>query len=40
VARAFAWQAPPLVGVRGLGVRAIDRLAPLKRILANHAAGR
>jgi 2-octaprenyl-3-methyl-6-methoxy-1,4-benzoquinol hydroxylase/2-octaprenylphenol hydroxylase len=29
----------PLVAARGLGVRLVDRLSPLKRRLANHAAG-
>jgi len=36
----YAWQAPPLVAARALGVRLVDRLAPLKRRLAAHAAGR
>lgn len=39
LARIYAWQAPPLVAARGVGVRAIDMLAPLKRKLARHAAG-
>ena len=38
--RVYAWQAPPLVAARALGVRLADRLAPLKRRLAAHAAGR
>jgi len=38
--RIYAWQAPPLVAARALGVRLIDRLAPLKRRIAAHAAGR
>ncbi|HET6804283.1 MAG TPA: UbiH/UbiF/VisC/COQ6 family ubiquinone biosynthesis hydroxylase [Frateuria sp.] len=38
--RIYAWQAPPLVAARALGVRLVDRLAPLKRRLAAHAAGR
>ncbi|MGN2254471.1 FAD-dependent oxidoreductase [Frateuria sp. GZRe12] len=38
--RIYAWQAPPLVAARSLGVRLVDRLAPLKRRLAAHAAGR
>jgi len=38
--RIYAWQAPPLVAARALGVRLADRLAPLKRRLAAHAAGR
>jgi 2-octaprenyl-3-methyl-6-methoxy-1,4-benzoquinol hydroxylase/2-octaprenylphenol hydroxylase len=39
LARVYAWQAPPLVAARGLGVRLFDRLAPLKRRLSEHAAG-
>ena len=39
LARIHAWQSPPLVAARGLGVRLLDRLAPLKRQLARHAAG-
>jgi len=38
--RIYAWQALPLVAARALGVRLVDRLAPLKRRLAAHAAGR
>jgi ubiquinone biosynthesis UbiH/UbiF/VisC/COQ6 family hydroxylase len=39
LARIYAWQSPPLVAARGLGVRLLDRLAPLKRRLSDHAAG-
>ncbi len=39
LARIYAWQAPPLVAARTLGVRLCDRLAPLKRRIARHAAG-
>lgn len=39
LARVYAWQAPPLVAARGLSVRLIDRLSPIKRRLAEHAAG-
>ncbi|MDW2980413.1 UbiH/UbiF/VisC/COQ6 family ubiquinone biosynthesis hydroxylase [Rhodanobacter sp. KK11] len=39
LARIYAWQAPALVAVRGVGVRLLDRLAPLKRRLSEHAAG-
>jgi 2-polyprenylphenol 6-hydroxylase len=39
LARVYAWQSPPLVAARGLGVRLLDRLAPLKRRLSKHAAG-
>ena len=40
LARIYAWQAPPWVAARGLGVRLLDRLGPLKRRIAAHAAGR
>ncbi|HEV2620526.1 MAG TPA: FAD-dependent oxidoreductase [Frateuria sp.] len=40
LAHIYAWQAPPLVAARALGVRLADHLAPLKRRLAAHAAGR
>ncbi|GLQ99817.1 UbiH/UbiF/VisC/COQ6 family ubiquinone biosynthesis hydroxylase [Dyella mobilis] len=39
LARIYAWQSAPLVAARGLGVRVLDRLAPLKRRIAGHAAG-
>jgi 2-octaprenylphenol hydroxylase len=39
LARVYAWQTPPLVAARGLGVQILDRLAPLKRRIATHAAG-
>ncbi|MEO7050371.1 MAG: UbiH/UbiF/VisC/COQ6 family ubiquinone biosynthesis hydroxylase [Rhodanobacter sp.] len=39
LARAYAWQSPPLVAARALGVHLFDRLAPLKRRLSEHAAG-
>ncbi|GLQ47226.1 2-octaprenyl-3-methyl-6-methoxy-1,4-benzoquinol hydroxylase [Dyella lipolytica] len=39
LARIYAWQASPLVAMRGLGVRVLDRLVPLKRRIAAHAAG-
>ena len=39
LARIYAWQSPPLVAARALGVRLLDRLAPLKRVLSDHAAG-
>ena len=38
--RVFDWQAEPLVLARGLGLRALDALAPLKRLLLDKAAGR
>ena len=40
LARLFALRAPPLVALRGIGMRAVDALQPLKRRLADHAAGR
>lgn len=40
LARIYNWQSTPFVAARGLGVRILDRLAPLKRRLAAHAAGR
>ena len=39
LARIYAWQAPPLVAARALGVRVLDRLGPVKRLIAAHAAG-
>jgi 2-octaprenylphenol hydroxylase len=39
LARIYAWQSPALVTARGLGVRILDRLTPLKRRIAAHAAG-
>jgi len=40
LARTFAWRAPPLVALRGIGMRAMEALGPLKRKLSEHAAGR
>ncbi|WP_346948497.1 UbiH/UbiF/VisC/COQ6 family ubiquinone biosynthesis hydroxylase [Dyella sp.] len=40
LARIYSWRASPLVAARGLGVRLVDQLSPLKRRLAEHAAGR
>lgn len=40
LARIYAWQSPPLMAARGLGVRLLDRFAPLKRRISEHAAGR
>lgn len=39
LARIYAWHAPALVAGRGLGVRLLNRLPPLKQWLAAHAAG-
>lgn len=40
LARIYAWQSPALVAARGLGIGLLGRLAPLKRRIAEHAAGR
>jgi 2-octaprenyl-3-methyl-6-methoxy-1,4-benzoquinol hydroxylase/2-octaprenylphenol hydroxylase len=40
LSRAFAWRVPPLVALRGLGMRAVEALEPIKRKLVEHAAGR
>jgi 2-octaprenylphenol hydroxylase len=39
LARIYALQSPALVAARGLGVCLLNRLGPLKRRLAEHAAG-
>lgn len=39
LARVYDWRAPPLVALRALGVRALDRLPALKHRLVAHAAG-
>jgi 2-octaprenyl-3-methyl-6-methoxy-1,4-benzoquinol hydroxylase/2-octaprenylphenol hydroxylase len=39
LARVYAWQSPALIAARGVGVRLLDRLAPLKRRISEHAAG-
>ncbi|QAU24075.1 FAD-dependent oxidoreductase [Dyella sp. M7H15-1] len=39
LARIYAWQSLPLTVARGLGMRMLDRLTPLKRRIAAHAAG-
>jgi 2-polyprenylphenol 6-hydroxylase len=39
LARVYGWTWFPLVTARGVGVRLLDKLAPLKRKLARHAAG-
>ena len=39
LARIYAWQSPPMVAARGFGVRLLDRLSPIKRRIADHAAG-
>lgn len=40
IERMFAWQSPAWAVVRGLGMRAVDAITPLKRSLSAHAAGR
>jgi len=39
LSRIYAWQSLPFVTARGIGVRLLDRLTPLKRRIAGHAAG-
>jgi 2-octaprenyl-3-methyl-6-methoxy-1,4-benzoquinol hydroxylase/2-octaprenylphenol hydroxylase len=39
LARIYAWQWPPLVALRGLGIGLVERLSPLKRLLSSHAGG-
>jgi 2-octaprenylphenol hydroxylase len=39
LARIYGWRSPPLVAARGIGVRLLNRLSPIKRRLAEHAAG-
>ena len=39
IERMFAWQAPGWTALRGLGMRAVDVIKPLKRRLSSHAAG-
>lgn len=39
LARIYAWESSPLIAARGLGMRLLDRLAPLKRRVGDHAAG-
>lgn len=37
--RIYAWESSPLIAARGLGMRLLDRLSPLKRRVGDHAAG-
>ena len=39
LARIYGWQSTAQVAARGVGVRLLDRSAPLKRSLCEHAAG-
>lgn len=38
LARIYSWQSPALVAARGLGMRLVDRLLPLKQRIGDHAA--
>lgn len=40
LARVFDWRTPPLVGLRGAGLRVLERLPRLRQALSAHAAGR
>jgi len=40
IQRTFGSSAAPLVALRGAGLALIDRVDPLKRLFARHAAGR
>ncbi|HEX7368884.1 MAG TPA: FAD-dependent monooxygenase, partial [Rhodanobacteraceae bacterium] len=40
IERMFAWQTPGWSALRGLGLHAFDAIGPVKRKLADHAAGR
>jgi len=40
IQRVFGSAAMPLAALRGAGLAAVDRIAPLKRMFARHAAGR
>lgn len=40
IQRAFASQALPVAALRGAALALVDRVAPLKRLFADHAAGR
>ena len=37
--RVYAWKALPLVAARDVGMRLLDHLSPIKRRIAEHAAG-
>lgn len=39
IERMFAWQSPAWTTLRGLGMRAVEAIEPLKRRLSAHAAG-
>ncbi len=39
LARVYAWEAPPLAAARGIGVRLLEHLPPIKRRIVEHAAG-
>ena len=40
IERMFAWQSPTWATLRGVGMRAVDAIEPLKRRLSAHAEGR
>jgi 2-octaprenyl-3-methyl-6-methoxy-1,4-benzoquinol hydroxylase/2-octaprenylphenol hydroxylase len=40
IQRVFGSEAMPLAALRGIGLAAVDKIAPLKRGFARHAAGR
>ena len=40
IQRVFGSDAAPLAALRGAGLALVDRIAPLKRMFARHAAGR
>jgi 2-octaprenyl-3-methyl-6-methoxy-1,4-benzoquinol hydroxylase/2-octaprenylphenol hydroxylase len=40
IQRVFASAAIPMAGLRGAALAVVDRIAPLKRLFADHAAGR
>ncbi|HKV66185.1 MAG TPA: FAD-dependent monooxygenase, partial [Rhodanobacteraceae bacterium] len=39
IERMFAWQSPAWAALRGVGMRAVNAIEPLKRRLSAHAAG-
>jgi len=40
IQRVFGSESMPLAALRGLGLSAVDKIAPIKRVFARHAAGR
>ena len=39
LARVYAWKSLPLVTARGVGIKLLDALSPIKRRISRHAAG-